>query len=305
MTSIETGLLRTLAFHAAQGYPPSYMEWITQAEVPRGTDMSAVEAVAGRLIFEGAVLFHRGRATLPGFMDQIAEHEDRRGLFHAKIRKARNVARWLSRQKSVRFVALCNTTALAHARSDSDLDFFIIVKSGTIWQTRLVSALPYKLLGKRPGEGSSDDDAVCLSFFVDEHALSLRDLQIAKEGRPFDPYLRYWFLSLLPLYDDGISKQFWEENRWIGDTHGLATQWRVHPDFGVKRPSIRLSSGARAERLAKRAQMRSFPKAISDRANTSTDVVIHDHVLKLHTSDRREHFRNIYDRICREMHIEL
>jgi len=304
MTSHGIGLLRTLAFHAAQGYPPSYYEWISQAEVPRGTNIRFVEEMAERLISEGRVSVLRGRVTLPSHEEHIAIHEARRALFSEKIRKARNVARWLSWQKSVRFVALCNTTALAHAREDSDLDFFIIVKPGTIWQTRLLSVLPYKLLGKRPGEGKTNHDAVCLSFFIDEHVLSLKNLQISKGGFGQDPYLRYWALSLLPLYDDGISTKLWEENGWISEIHGLATKWKLHPDLAIRRTAFRLPPSRFAESVAKKIQIRSFPKAITKAANQGTNVVIHDRMLKLHTIDRREHFRNIYDRICREIQIE-
>lgn len=303
MNEIDGGLLRTLAFRAAEGYPPSFYEWITQAEVHRGIGLQEVEAAAKALIREGKVKESRGRVVLPGCQKDIAEHEQRRALFHAKMRKAKKVAKWLASQTSVRFIALCNTTALAHAREDSDLDFFVITSAGTIWQTRLISAAPYKLLGKRPGARESDADAVCLSFFIDETTLSLEGLQLTKYARKQDPYLRYWFLSLLPLYDDGIARTFWKENAWVTETHGLATEWIAHPDFKVRSMRARLPSFRFMEHVAKRMQSRAFPKTMLDAANQDTSVVINDHILKFHTVDRRASFRDTYESICQTIHI--
>lgn len=304
MNPVEAGLLRSAAFFAAMGYPPSFVEWVAAAEVTPGTPQRDVERVAENIIQSGRVIEYRGRAVLRGYESSIAEHEARRALFHGKLRKAKNVTRMLARLGGVRFVALCNTTALAHARADSDLDFFVIVKSGSIWQTRLLSALPYKILRRRPGEARAAEDAVCLSFFLDETSLDLEGLQIAKDGRVSDPYLRYWFLSLLPLFDDGISERLWKENRWVTDRHGLAPKWITHPDLRIEKPFPRIPTGAAIERAAKRFQTKSFPEAIRKAANKTSDVVIHDRMLKFHTKDRREEFRDAYERICRSLHIE-
>lgn len=304
MNRNEVGLLRTAAFHAAQEYPPSYAEWIAHSEVPRGTLIKGVEEAAERLLQEGRVQQRRGRIILPGHAELVTEHEARRDLFHQKIRKAQSVARGLTRQKSIRFVALCNTTALAHARADSDLDFFIITTAGTVWQSRLLSVLPYKLMGKRPEEGRRIEDAVCLSFFLDEIDLNLSELQIQKQGAKLDPYLRYWFLSLLPLYDDGVGDRLWKENGWITERHGLAERWLPHRDIMVSPPFIRVPSAPWLERKAKQLQTRSFPQKIREAANRGTNVVIHDRMLKFHTTDRREQFRDAYERNCRALHIE-
>ncbi len=299
MTAIENGLLRTAAFRAAEGYPPSFYEWIAQAEVPRESNLIFVEEIARRLIQEGRIKEARGRIVLPDFEEQISRHEERRALFHAKIRKARRVAAWLARQRSVRFVALCNTTAIAHAREDSDLDFFIIVKKGAIWQSRFLSVLPYKLMRKRPGDGKTNSDAVCLSFFVDETALSLEALQLSRGGQKQDPYLRYWLLSLLPLLDDGVSEQFWNENEWLREKHGLATKWMPHPDFRVQIPKRRIPHFQFVEDRTRKIQKRAFPKGISESINQGSHVIVSDRMLKFHTTDRREQFRENYERICR------
>jgi hypothetical protein len=299
MNAQEAGLIRTLAFHDAWGYPPTLYEWIAQADLSPGTTLREAEAAAARLIEEGSVTLRRGRAVFSANEPAILEHEARRDLFHRKLRKARRVAAWLARLRGVKFVALCNTTALAHARSASDIDFFIITEPGSIWQTRMAAVAPFKLMNLRPKPDEESPDAICLSFFMDASCLSLEHLQIQKDGMPNDPYLRYWFLSLLPLFDDGISERLWKENNWMTSRHPLAKKWIAHPDLSMKRKTFRAPTLRALEPIAKHIQTRAFPPAIKEAMNRSTDVVVTDEMLKFHTKDRRTIFRERYEHNCR------
>ena len=304
MNQIELGLLRSMAFYMAEEYPSTYHEWIAQAEISPNIELERVEAVAKQLMQEEKVKKIRGRIILPGYEACVTEHETRRDFFHGKIRKAKKVARYLAHQKNIRFVALCNTTALAHARQNADLDFFVITRANTIWQTRMISVTPYKILGKRPKDNEMIKDAVCLSFFVDERALSLEKLQLIKNNKTHDPYLRYWFLSLLPLYNDGILRDFWNANRALIQRHGLAKPWIMHPDVAIRKPIFRLPRISVLELLTKNMQKRNFPIELKKMANQDTRVIIHDKVLKFHLTDRRAHFRDVYERICEKLYIE-
>ncbi len=296
----RVGLIRALAFHEAWGYAPTEIELV--ASWDRGASLEGGEPEQNLvwqglhgLISEGRILRQRGRVFFAGRELLVQEHERREVLFARKIRRARQVADWLVRLGGVRFVALCNTTALAHAREMGDLDFFIITRVNSLWQTRALAALPFKLLGLRPtfdvGEAR---DAVCLSFFIDDSALELKTLQLTRD----DPYFRHWFLSLLPLVDDGIGQRLWEANTSILTRHPLSSQWRVHPELRSSLPLIRLPFLSVFEERAKRAQMKVLPKGVKDRANQATDVVVNDHVLKLHATDNRELFRETYYAIC-------
>lgn len=298
---VQEGLIRALAFHEAWGYAPTEIELVTswdggtslQGEKP---EQALVWQGLQGLILEGGVLRQRGRVFFPGRELLVQEHERREVLFARKIRRARQVAHWLVRLGGVRFVALCNTTALAHAREMGDLDFFIVTQTHSLWQTRALAALPFKLLGLRPTfDVGEERDAVCLSFFIDDSMLELNTLQLAKD----DPYFRHWFLSLLPLVDDGIGQQVWEANTAILKRHPLSSRWMVHPELGISLPLIRLPFLSVLEERAKRAQMKVLPKGVKDRANRATDVVVNDHVLKLHATDNRELFRETYYAICK------
>ncbi len=232
----------------------------------------------------------RGRLTFPGREVLVEEHERRERLFPRKIRRARKVAKFLAGLSGVRFVALCNTTALAHARDEADLDFFVITRAGTIMQTRGWATLRYKMSGARPGTGASDRDAVCLSFFIDDCALDLSPLMLPGD----DPYFRHWFLSLLPLFDDGISSELWRANAAILSQHPHARPWIMNEDLRVARPWWRLPALRPFEPLATRLHTRLISPTLRKMQNLDTRVVVNAHVLKFHADDGRERFREAY-----------
>ncbi len=297
---VQAGLIRALAFHEAWGYAPTEVELVTSWDggaplVELKPELDLLLQGLQALFQEGRILHQRGRVFFPGREVLVQEHERREVLFTRKIRRARQVARWLACLQGIRFVALCNTTALAHARDMGDLDFFIVTQARSLWQTRGLAALPFKLLGLRPTfEVGEERDAVCLSFFIDDKALDLRPMQLPQD----DPYFRHWFLSLLPLVDDGIGQRLWEANASMLNRHPLSPRWLVHPEQGITCPFLRVPSFFFLEEQAQRAQMDILPKGIKERANKATDVVVNDHVLKLHVTDNRELFRATYYAIC-------
>jgi len=280
MTDIRAARIRALALWDAMGYPP------TEAEL---------SAVAGFLPIVEPLVVTRGRITFLGREELVKEHELREALFPRKIRAARKAAAWLARVSGVRFVALCNTTALAHARDGGDLDFFVITKSGVLTQTRGWSAVRFALTGRRPGSRESERDAVCLSFFVDDSKLDLSPLMLARD----DPYFRLWFLSLLPLVDDGVSKELWNANTKILEQHPTARPWIMHPTLGVPIPRLRIPCLSGLESLAVSLQGRSLSPSLRELMNKDTRVVITPHVHKFHADDGREAFREQAAATCK------
>jgi hypothetical protein len=277
--------VRVLALWDAMGYPPTGAE---------------LASAAGYAPVESPIKLHRGRLVFEGREDLVAEHELRERLFPRKIRAARKAARWLARLGGVRFVALCNTTALAHARDGGDLDFFVVTKSGVLTQTRGWSALRFALAGRRPGSRASERDAVCLSFFVDDHSLDLSPLMLAGD----DPYFRLWFLSLLPLVDDGVSSELWKANASIRARHPEARPWIMHPRPAVPIPRIRIPAIKALEPLAYSVQDRAMSPSLRALKNTDTRVVINPHIHKFHAEDGREEFRRLAAETCKRYGVD-
>ncbi len=150
MDATEAGLLRALCFFDALSYAPTQAEWCLAFDRGQGegetTSLAYVRQSSQRLLDGGRVLLVRGRVCFSGRSILIEQSEARASWMPRKLRQAERVVSWLRRLKGIRFVALCNTTALGTAREDADLDFFVVVRRGTLWQTRLLAALPFALL---------------------------------------------------------------------------------------------------------------------------------------------------------------
>jgi hypothetical protein len=305
------GIIRTLAFQGAWGYAPTRLQlamFYDQGSnvAQNGANGPGVDSELSQLIQDGLVFESDAHLALKPFADQIQKGREREIYFPRKLRRARQVASYLRRLPWVRAVCLCNTTALGQARDEGDLDFFVIAKAGAIWRTRFFATLPFKLLGARPSSVNVKQmaDPVCLSFFVTDDALDLSGFMLHDD----DPYFRYWFLSLLPLTDDGVMEDLWVKNQKIRQRHPLSKKWMaldsddvLHPKNARKNKAIQPSW---LESRLKSLQEKQFPEAIKSLINQDTRVMASNQILKFHVEDRREEYRQKYFDICKEYGVE-
>ena len=311
---VRAALQRTLTWYETLGYAPTRFELaqtisLLPPESLLDLKVQYVLPVLSACLTAGTLVEKNARVFFTSSAEPLASELASRDLYQPrKRRRARWVARWLACVPGVRLVALANTTALGYARDEGDLDFLVVTRAGSLWMTRLLAGLPFRLLRLTPRDGY-ERDAICLSYFVADDALDLTSHQLAQD----DPYFRYWFLSLLPLYDDGVSHQLWEANANIRSVHPLARPWIAPPDFRVRswrdgaprlRRALLLVTGW-FEPLARALQSRWFPKQIKERMNRDTTVMVSDQVLKFHVTDARAEYREKYLTLCRQRSIEL
>ncbi|MFA5935956.1 MAG: hypothetical protein WC787_03845 [Patescibacteria group bacterium] len=291
----RASLLKTLTFHETWGHAPTAAEWMMTLESDSSVDPKEARNEIEVMQREGLVVERLGRFIFPESVSLIDEMRHNELFAPRKRRTAGRVAAWLARLGGVRFVALCNTTALGHARDESDLDFFVITRAGTLMQTRALATLPFKLAGRRPGH-DDERDAVCLSYFVSDDGLDLSSHMLG----PDDPYFRYWFLSLVPLYDDGVSRELWKANRTMTTRHPCAMPWEVPPDFQILTPSVRIPFVRALENIARTVQTRAFPASIREFMNRDTRVIVNEKALKFHVTDGRDDYRRRYNEALRQ-----
>ncbi len=297
MTPARAAILRTLAWYETIGYVPTLAELLLTLDTSIPFTRDGVLRAYGELLASSEIRSVADRVGLAASVERLtASLHERDPLQPRKRRKARRIAAWLARFGGVRAVCLANTTALGYARDEGDLDFFIITKTGALWATRLFAAGPLRLLGMSPQEDEMRD-AACLSYFISDKALDLSSQLLSGD----DPYFRYWFLSLLPLYDDGVLQELWDKNEAIRARHPFARTWIAPPDIAVSRSRVRFPSGAVGESLFRLIQERWFPAAIRSRLNLDTTVIATDCVLKFHVTDNRERYRAIYEKRCAEL----
>ncbi len=231
-----------------------------------------------------------GFFALPGRLSEIAKERRKRYIAtNAKIKKARRLIRLFAWLPWIRLICLANTIGTHNLRPGGDIDLFIVTKPGRLWLTKLFATAFTQLAGLRPRPGHTTD-TLCLSFLVDESALDLASFR-----SPDDLYFTYWVAGLVPLYGDpAVYKNLIAANSWLTDA---LPNWTT----ASAEPRLRFSQAAKKidwlawlsplEKPARRLQEKIMSPAIKSIANLDTRVVISDHVLKLHTVDRREYFK--------------
>jgi hypothetical protein len=302
----KSSILRTIAFQTAWNYATTRLQLFSFLDTSGNEaplDFATMNQIVDDLISANVLIESENRITLKSYSNIIKEGKDNEIFFPRKLKNVRRAVRYLKLIPWVRAICLCNTTALGQSRDSGDLDLFIICTTGTIWRTRFFSTLPFKILNARPGERKTDP--VCLSFFITDDALNLSNLSLKED----DPYMRYWFLSLLPLYDDGVLSLLWEQNHELRRKHSNAQKWialdksPVPGSVTIKKDSKNIPT-ALLEKWLRQIQTVRFPKSLAEIANQDTRVVINDNVLKFHVTDNRKRFRSKYYQLCHDLNIE-
>lgn len=228
---------------------------------------------------------------------EIIQTRKRRYIFAKhKYDRTRWVSKILSRWPFIRMIAVCNSLAYDNAREESDIDLFVITSARGVWWARFFSLLILQILRLRPGQGGIKDK-ICLSFFIDEDNLNLRDLQVGRG----DYYLPYWLSTLYPLYDaGGFYVQFLLANNWVLNFLPQARPITSHRIRAIPdKSSVKYLLEALLApftSIVKFIQTRAFPPEIYKLINRDSRVRVGDGILKFHTNDRREQYMEEFER---------
>ncbi len=213
--------------------------------------------------------------------------------------KARKYIRILQIVPFLRMVCVCNNLAFGLADEESDIDLFVVAKSGRLFIVRTFVTLILTFFGVRR-HGDKIKQRFCLSFFIDDTALDLSKVAINN-----DVYLAYWIKSQVPFLDDGISFRLLTENEW-------AKKYFEHQnDFFIRKNEILpvykryvffrsifkfiLSGffGDISEKILKKWQIkRALYKA--KKLPDSSGIIVSEHMLKFHNIDMRKHFQKLW-----------
>lgn len=185
----------------------------------------------------------------------------------------------------LRMVAVCNNLAFGKVDQKSDIDLFIVARRGWLFTVRILVTLILQVLGVRR-HGSKVAGRFCLSFFVDDSYLDLSKIAIEN-----DIYLAYWVASLKPVVDDGVSGQFWRENKWV---EGYFEKGELSRDVGrvLAQPKngLRFLFPKFIESFLRNWQLKRARKKAA-KASGEADLIVQEHILKFHNIDRRKYYR--------------
>lgn len=194
----------------------------------------------------------------------------------------------------LRMVAVCNNLAFEKVDERSDIDLFIVAGKGRLFTVRIFVTVILHILGVRR-HGNKIAGRFCLSFFVDDNALDLREIAIEK-----DIYLAFWIFSMKPVLDDYVSGEFLSANSWIReyfDEVVVADRSRVISRRSFFRSILQWVLGGRLGDFfenkmrkwqLKRAEIKAS-KALED-----ASLIVDEHILKFHNIDRRREYRSLW-----------
>ena len=295
-------IIKTLTFFELFEHPLTGFEifkWLYGPE-PRGLaeilsasrEDSAIKEVNG-FFFLGDE--KEGERLVRKRQERLADNDE-------KMRQAQKATRLISWVPFIKLAAVCNTLSFGAAEADSDIDFFIVARKGRIWTVRLFVTAVLSLFGLRR-HGRKIANRVCLSFFITDDNLDLQS--IALPGFLPDIYLIYWITQLAPLIDrKNTLEKFWQANSWVKtylpnfsfDTQlpdyrqisipNWIEKWRL---FHERVMGGRL--GDWREKALRRLQLTKMTKKERSRRAADSRVVISDQMLKFHEEDRREEYR--------------
>jgi hypothetical protein len=293
--NLDESVLKTISYFDLFDYPLTRAE-VWKYLVGEKTNLSEADAAVSALVTSGKLEEKNGLIFFPGRGSVAATRESRYRHSCRKWRRARRWANVFSGIPGVMLVAIGNTLSYNNAKDGSDIDFFIVVRRGNLWRTRIFAAALAAFLRLRPMPGDGRDK-LCLSFFIADDNFDLKKFSIPG---PTDIYLAYWIAQLAPLRGaPGVYERFLSENDWIkailpnvageGAYRGSAGFWKY-----LFSPLAILPGS-----FLKNVQMRRFPASLREAMGRSDgSVVIGDGVLKFHLNDRRA---EIYDKWVRRI----
>jgi predicted nucleotidyltransferase len=174
----------------------------------------------------------------------------RKRISKRKLGKARKAAKILSFLPTVKMVAVTGALAMNNANEESDIDFLMITKKGSLWTTRFLAMMLLKVFGipRRKYGDKSTKDKLCLNIWLDESDLAWR-----KKNRNI--FTSHEISQIIPLINkDQVYEKFLSKNDWIAGYWPNATSAKVGKEKKRKKIEKRGLVIRFVEPLARKAQ---------------------------------------------------
>ncbi len=314
-STLEKAILKTLAFFDIFEYPLTLVELYKWLYLPNSSEKynlfdiySELEIITSKnnISSKNGFYFLLGRSEIIKtrlYRYQLAEKKFKIALKTALILK------WLS---PIKMVSICNNVGYNNGTERSDIDFFIIVEKNRLWLSRFFVTIITNLLGVRRHD-QKFIDRICLSFYIANDHLDISDISL----KPNDIYLVFWLATLAPIYDDGIYRDFFEENKWVYDflpnfyptlLNGRRQTANIKSFFSSKKlnRNIFKRAGDIMEKTARLIQAKKVNKYFGQASgDLGSNVVISYSMFKFHKTDRREFYRQEWEKKLKQLNIYI
>jgi predicted nucleotidyltransferase len=195
------------------------------------------------------------------------------------ISKAKFWARIIGTLPGVRAVFLSGSVAQGRGNTSSDIDFFIIAKSGMIWTARFFVFMTLKFFRKMRSNHHHAGQ-ICPNHFVVDTRLEIVEK---------DAYSAYLFTHNKPLYDpDNIFSHFvFANNDWVQNFDESFPPTVSFPVLSIKKQNFIWHW---IEKKLQSAQMKKIKKNPEFQIPGAC-IVLSDTELRFHPHPRNEFFR--------------
>jgi len=309
-SELEKAILATLAYFDIFDYPLTLMEIFRYLYQPSAvnyqspdTFLDLQQVLHSNQNLKEAISQKNGFYFLKGREDLIKKRQERHDIAQPKWKIAQKAAKYLQLVPFIKMMAVCNTLAYDNAEEKSDIDFFVVVKSGRMWTARFIATVLIQFLGLRR-YNRKIRDRICLSFYVTEDNLDLSNMAIQD-----DIYLRYWITQVVPLYvRDDMDVKFAKANKWTknylpnfvlyqaGQNRKVLDNRFFIAVRTIREKMLRGRLGDATEGWLRKIQKSKMDKNTQSLAQKlGTEVIISDKMLKFHEIDRREEFRKKFN----------
>jgi hypothetical protein len=238
----------------------------------------------------------RGFYFLKGRQEIIKTRLERYNLADKKFKIAKRAIWVLKFFPFIKMAAVCNNLSYQNARTESDIDFFIITAKNRLYFTRFFITVFLSLMGIRRHD-QKITNRICLSFYTTEENMDFSKLPIAAE----DVYLTFWLATLWPIYvRDNFYQKFLDKNIWLKkylpNFKPIKISYRYRVDdkdfnkfiYQVREFIFGGFFGDILEKFFKKIQQKKMSQRKKDLAVVGdSKVIISDTMLKFHENDRR------------------
>jgi len=254
--------ISSLIYHDIFDYPLAPLELIKWTA---GKEIEFKNLENTKISTKNGFLFLNGKegSTLKRLM--------RKRISKRKLEKAKKAARVLSFLPTIKMVAVTGALAMNNANEDSDIDFLMITKKGSLWTTRLFAMGLLKVfrIPRRKYGDKITKDKLCLNIWLDES-----DLAWGKNNRNI--FTSHEISQIIPLVNkDQAYERFLSKNIWIADFWPNATSAKVEK----RKKKKKIEKGGLVtmliEPLMRRAQYWYMKNKITRETITPTRALFH------------------------------
>lgn len=196
----ESCILQVLVYFSFFQYPLTGNE--IRDFLHPGADISRFDEALENLVIQGPVFEIEGFYLLRNDVSLVTRR--RAGNLRADelLPKAMRIGRFLSAFPYVRGVGISGSLSKMVADEKSDIDFFIITKSGRVW-----IAWAFMHLFKKLTYLTGRQNYYCMNYYIDEKKLTLGDQDI---------YTAMETLTLMPVRGNAMH-DFFAANNWVNN----------------------------------------------------------------------------------------